>query len=253
MPTELEMYLAEFFGTMVLIWLGDGVVANVVLEKSKGQNSGWIVITAGWAFAVTFAVYAVGWVSGAHINPAVTIALAAIGDFPWSLVPGYIVAQIAGAFVGAIIVWLTYYDHFKATEDPIPKLGTFSTIPQFKNIPLNIVTEAIGTAMLLIGILAIGYALDAAGSPTLKSALSPLLVGFLVWSIGLSLGGPTGYAINPARDLGPRIAHAILPIPGKGDSQWDYGLTAPIIGPIVGGIIGALVYKALFYPILVAL
>lgn len=229
--------LLNFFGTMILIWLGDGVVANVVLNKSKGQNSGWIVITAGWGFAVMVAVYVVGWISGAHINPAVTLGLATIGNFPWSLVPGYIIAQVLGAFVGAIIVYLMYMDHFAATDDPTAKLGTFATIPAIRNLGKNFMTEAFGTAMLLIGILGITNSNNSVGG------MGALLVGLLVWAIGLSLGGPTGYAINPARDFGPRLAHAVLPIPGKGDSDWGYGLIVPIFGPIVGGILGAIVYQ----------
>ncbi|MGB9679264.1 MAG: MIP/aquaporin family protein [Thermoanaerobacteraceae bacterium] len=236
--SDFARYFAEFFGTMILIWLGDGVVANVVLNKSKGQNSGWIVITAGWGFAVMVAVYIVGWVSGAHINPAVTLGLAAIGAFPWSLVPGYIIAQVLGAFVGAVIVYLMYMDHYAQTEDQTLKLATFATVPAIRNLAKNFMTEAFGTAMLLIGILGITN-----GNNQLVGGLGALLIGLLIWSIGLSLGGPTGYAINPARDFGPRLAHALLPIPGKGTSDWGYGLIVPIFGPIVGGIIGAFAYQ----------
>ncbi len=239
----MNVYLAEVIGTMILILLGDGVVANVVLNRSKGQNSGWIVITTGWGLAVAMAVYAVGWASGAHINPAVTVGLAVIGKFPWAQVPGYIVAQVIGAFIGAVLVWLAYYPHWAETEDPALKLAVFSTGPAIRNYPLNFITEVIGTFMLLLGVLFIIDPNNNLGA----TGLIPLLVGFLVWSIGLSLGGPTGYAINPARDLGPRIAHAILPIPGKGDSDWEYAWV-PIVGPIVGGIIGALVYAALWPP-----
>lgn len=235
--SNMAMYLAEFFGTMILILLGDGVVANVVLKKSKGEGSGWIVITTGWGLAVAMAVYITGWVSGAHINPAVTIGMAAIGKFSWALVSGYIIAQVLGAFVGAVLVYIAYRDHFAATDDPGAKLGVFSTGSEIRNFTWNFITEAIGTAMLLIGVLGITNGHNQVG------ALGSLLVGFLVWSIGLSLGGPTGYAINPARDLGPRIAHALLPIPGKGSSDWAYGLVVPIFGPIVGGVIGAFVYQ----------
>jgi len=237
MVTVLGQYIAEFLGTMALIVLGDGVVANVVLNKTKGNNSGWIVITTGWAFAVAVAVYITGWISGAHINPAVTIGQAVAGYFDWALVPGFLAAQFAGAFVGAVIVWLTYYDHFKATEDPALKLGVFCTAPAIRNIPMNLLTEIVGTWMLLWGINGINDV-----NNNLAGGLGPFLVGCLVWSIGLSLGGPTGYAINPARDLGPRIAHFVLPIPGKGDSDWGYGLVVPIIGPIIGGILGSLTY-----------
>ena len=237
----MEVYIAEFVGTLILILLGDGVVANVLLRNSKGEHSGWIVITLGWGMAVAIAVYAVGAISGAHINPAVTIGLASIGAHPWALVPGYIVAQLLGAFVGAVLVWLTYYDHWKETDDPTLKLGVFSTIPQIRNTVPNFITEVIGTAMLLFGVLAIvGHTAPFAQG----GIIFPLLIGFLVLAIGLSLGGPTGYAINPARDLGPRIAHAVLPIPGKGDSDWSYSWI-PIVGPLVGGIIGAVLYSVL--------
>nr|WP_290665173.1 MIP/aquaporin family protein [Ardenticatena sp.] len=237
----MNVYLAELIGTMILIILGDGVVANVVLNKSKGQNSGWIVITTGWGLAVAVAVYAVGWISGAHINPAVTVGLAAIGKFSWAQVPGYIIAQTVGAFIGAVIVWLAYLPHWEATEDPGAKLAVFSTGPAIRNTAANFLTEVIGTAVLVGGVL---WILDTHNN--LSSGLGPLLVGFLVWSIGLSLGGPTGYAINPARDLGPRIAHQLLPIPGKGDSDWEYGWI-PVVAPIVGGVIGALFYT-IFWP-----
>jgi len=244
----MSSYIAEAVGTMVLILLGDGVVANVVLARSKGQNSGWIVITVGWGVAVTIAVYAVGRISGAHLNPAVTIALAAIGSFPWIDVPGYIAAQTAGAFVGAVLVWLAYLPHWKLTEDADAKLAVFSTVPAVRHAGANFVTEAIGTAMLLFGVLAIGanaegwmQAGDVDLSQVFSRALQPLLVGILVLGIGLSLGGSTGYAINPARDLGPRLAHEILPVPGKGPSDWAYAWI-PVVAPIVGGIAGAAFY-----------
>lgn len=230
-------WVAEIIGTMILVLLGDGVVANVVLGKTKGQNSGWIVITTGWAMAVAVAVYAVGRISGAHINPAVTIALAAVGKFPWSDVPLYIVGQFIGAFIGAVLVWLAYYPHWAETPDPALKRAVFCTAPNIRNYPLNFITEVIGTFTLVFGVLAIT-------ANKLAEGFAPLLVGFLVWSIGLSLGGPTGYAINPARDLGPRIAHAVLPIPGKGDSDWGYAWV-PVVGPIVGGLIGAFLFVAL--------
>jgi glycerol uptake facilitator protein len=230
-------WVAEIIGTMILILLGDGVVANVVLGRTKGQASGWIVITTGWAMAVAMAVYAVGRISGAHINPAVTIALAAVGKFPWSDVPLYIVGQFIGAFIGAVLVWLAYYPHWAETPDPALKRAVFCTAPNIRNYPLNFITEVIGTFMLVFGVLAIV-------ANNLPAGWVPLLVGFLVWAIGLSLGGPTGYAINPARDLGPRIAHAVLPIPGKGDSDWGYSWV-PVVGPIVGGLIGALLFVAL--------
>jgi glycerol uptake facilitator protein len=237
----LQAYVAEFIGTMILIILGDGVVAGVLLKNSKAENSGWIVITLGWAMAVAVAVYCVGQFSGAHINPAVTIGLAATGGFEWAQVPGYIIAQILGAFVGGIIVWLAYLPHWGPTEDAGLKLGVFSTAPAYRATGPNLITEIIGTAVLLFGILGITANAGAVGgdlSAVIATGLNPLLVGFLVLGIGLSLGGPTGYAINPARDLGPRIAHAVLPIAGKGGSDWEYSWI-PIVGPIIGGIIGA--------------
>ena len=232
----MQPYISEFIGTMILILLGDGVVAAVLLRNSKAEHSGWIVITFGWGMAVAIAVYAVFAISGAHINPAVTVGLATVGILPWAQVPGYIIAQLLGAFVGAVLVWITYYDHWKETDDPVLKLGVFSTIPQIRNTVPNFITEVIGTAMLLFGVLAIVTNAD--------GALVPLSVGFLVLAIGLSLGGPTGYAINPARDLGPRIAHAVLPIPGKGDSDFSYGWI-PVVAPLVGGIIGAVLWSIL--------
>lgn len=246
----MSAYIAEAVGTMILILLGDGVVANVLLARSKGRDSGWIVITIGWGVAVTVAVYAVGRISGAHLNPAVTIALAAIGSFPWSNVAGYALAQIAGAFMGAALVWLTYLPHWRQTEDASAKLAVFATAPAIRSTGANIVTEVIGTAMLLFGVLAIGAnaegwarAGDVDLSQVFSRALQPLLVGILVLGIGLSLGGPTGYAINPARDLGPRLAHAMLPIAGKGSSDWSYAWI-PVAAPIAGGIIGAALYTA---------
>lgn len=244
----MNSYIAETAGTMILILLGDGVVANVLLSRSKGQNSGWMVITVGWGVAVTIAAYSVGRISGAHLNPAVTIALATIGSFPWGNVTGYIGAQMVGAFLGAVLAWLAYLPHWRLTEDPVAKLGVFCTGPAVRNNIANFVTEAIGTAVLLFGVLAIGANAEGwaqAGevdlSQVFSRALQPLLVGILVLGIGLSLGGPTGYAINPARDLGPRIAHALLPIPGKGASDWSYAWI-PVVASIVGGIAGAALY-----------
>jgi len=244
----MENYTAEFLGTLLLIIFGNGTVANVSLNQSKGKQSGWIVIATGWGLGVAMAVYAVGRVSGAHINPAVTVSLACIGSFPWAMVPGYVFAQFAGAFVGAVTVWLAYLPHWDITEDPDVKLGVFSTAPAVRSPGSNFLTEMIGTAVLLFGILAIGdnaqELQDPAGldlSAVFSGGIQPLLVGFLVWAIGLSLGGPTGYAINPARDWGPRIAHSILPIPGKRDSDWNYSWI-PLAGPLVGGILGATLY-----------
>ena len=237
----MQVYLAEFIGTMILIILGDGVVAGVLLKNSKAENSGWIVITFGWAMAVTIAVYCVGQFSGAHINPAVTIGLAATGQFEWLMVPGYIIAQFLGAFVGGVIVWLAYLAHWGPTEDAGLKLGVFCTAPAYRATGPNLITEIIGTAVLLFGILGISAnagAIPGDLSAVIGAGLNPLLVGLLVLGIGLSLGGPTGYAINPARDLGPRIAHAILPIAGKGSNDWEYSWI-PVVGPIIGGILGA--------------
>ena len=236
----MNSFTAELVGTMLLILLGDGVVAAVVLNKTKAQNSGWMVITTGWALAVAMAVYAVGNISGAHINPAITLGLALVGKFPWSQVPVYLAAQFLGAFLGAVVVWLAYLAHWPATEDRGAKLGVFSTAPAIRHLPMNVLTEIIGTFVLMFGVLAI-----VANTATVQSGLAPLLIGFLVWSIGLSLGAPTGYAINPARDLGPRLAHALLPIAGKGDSDWSYSWV-PVVGPIIGGLLGAVAYVRLF-------
>lgn len=234
--TNMAMYSAEFLGTLILILFGAGVVANVSLVKSKAKDGGWIVVTAGWGFGVAAAAYVTGWVSGAHLNPALTIAFAAVGDMEWSLVPGYIIAQILGAMGGASLVYLAFKDHFAATDDPAAKLGIFSTAPAIRNTVSNLITEIIGTAILVLGLMGINHGNNDVG------ALSAFLAGILVWAIGLSLGGPTGYAINPARDLGPRIAHALLPIPGKGDNDWGYAWI-PVVGPIIGGTLGAFIYK----------
>jgi glycerol uptake facilitator protein len=247
----MEVYIAEFIGTMILILLGDGVVANVLLRNSKGENSGWIVITFGWGMGVAMAVYSVGWISGAHINPAVTLGLASIGAFDWAQVPGYMLAQLLGAFTGAVLVWLAYLRHWEETADPGLKLGVFCTAPAIRNTVANIITEIIGTAMLVFGVVAIvanaqqiqqASELDLA--PVWQIGIFPLIVGLLVFAIGLSLGGPTGYAINPARDLGPRIAHAILPIAGKGGSDWSYAWI-PVVAPLIGGVLGAGLYALL--------
>ncbi|MBA2337564.1 MAG: aquaporin family protein [Acidimicrobiia bacterium] len=236
-----NIFVAEMIGTAILILLGDGVVANVLLKDSKGEGAGWIVITAGWAFAVAIGVYAAGVFSGAHINPAVTLGFA-VGDItPWGDVPAYLAGQFSGAFLGACLVYLAYLNHWEPTEDSGLKLAVFSTGPARRDIAPNFITEVIGTMMLVIGVLAIVGTTAIAGEG-LGTGLNPLLIGLLVWGIGLSLGGPTGYAINPARDLGPRIAHAVLPIPGKGDSDWEYAWI-PVVAPIVGGIIGVLIWN----------
>ncbi len=236
----MNIFIGELIGTMVLVLLGDGVVANVLLEKSKGQNSGWIVISAGWGFAVAIAVYVAGWASGGHINPAVTIGLAAVGEVPLRQVPVYLSAQFVGGFIGAVLVWLAYLPHWPKTADSGAKLAVFCTGPAIRHSAGNVICEVIGTAVLLIGVLGILNKYNEIGS-----GVGPYVIGILVFSIGLSLGGPTGYAINPARDLSPRLAHALLPIPGKGGSDWGYAWI-PVAGPIIGGIIGALLYWHLF-------
>ena len=238
----MSPFVAELVGTMILITLGNGVVANVVLQKTKGHNSGWIVITTGWALAVTVAVYAANSLSGAHLNPAVTIGLAAIGKFPWAQVPVYIAAQMLGAFLGSVFVWLAYFSHWEATEDQGGKLAVFCTSPAIRRPLANLVTEIIGTAVLVGGVLAILRPENLVPNSGFEKGFAPFLVGLLVWAIGLSLGGPTGYAINPARDLGPRLAHAALPIAGKGGSDWSYAWI-PVVGPIIGGVAGAALFK----------
>jgi glycerol uptake facilitator protein len=245
----MNIWIGEILGTMILILLGDGVVANVVLSKNKGEGGGWIVITAGWGFAVAIAVYVTGWIAGAHINPAVTIGLLSIGLLPGGVAAAvqYIVAQMIGAFLGAILVWLAYYRHFEATENADLKLAVFCTAPAIRSYGWNLVTEIIGTAMLLIGVLGITTGMNAPAN-----SITPYMIGILVFAIGLSLGGPTGYAINPARDLGPRIAHFLLPIPGKRDSDWGYSWI-PVVGPIIGGVLGAWVYQAFVTTMLASL
>ena len=240
-------FVGELIGTMLLILLGDGVVANVVLGKTKGNSGGWIVITTAWALAVFVGAYASAVVSGAHLNPAVTIGLAVGGGFSWGNVPVYIIAQMLGAFIGAVLVWLAYFQHWGATPDPGAKLAVFSTGPAIRNTVWNLVTEIIGTFVLMFGIFAIrGTVMDPEGTATAVNmgALGIIPVAFLVWAIGLSLGGPTGYAINPARDLGPRIAHFLLPIPGKGSSDWGYSWI-PVVGPIIGAVIAGLLWNIL--------
>lgn len=234
----MSTFWAELIGTLLLVVLGDGVVAGVLLAKSKAQNTGWIVITMGWGLAVAIAVYAVGGISGAHLNPAVTLGMASIGNLSWNQVPSYITAQFIGAFLGAIVLWIHYLPHWKRTEDPSLILASFSTAPAVRSYFSNIVSEAIGTFILVFGILTIL-------NNELAAGLGPLLIGFLVVGIGLSLGGTTGYAINPARDLAPRIAHFLLPIPGKGSSDWQYAFV-PVVGPIIGGLLGAGLFSVCF-------
>ncbi len=234
----MSVYLAEYLGTLLLILLGGGVVAGAVLKTSKAYEAGWITIVVAWGFAVSFAIYAVGNISGAHINPAVTLGLAFAGDFPWQKVPGYIFAQVSGAFTGAVIVWIFYIPHWRKTQDQIAKLAVFSTVPAIRSYIHNFVSEMIGTAVLLFGLLFIGVNHFAEG-------LNPLVVGALIMAIGFSLGGTTGFAINPARDLGPRVAHFLLPVNGKGSSDWKYA-SVPVFGPFMGALLGTSLYQILY-------
>lgn len=234
----MEPYLGELIGTFLLILLGDGVVANMILNKTKGNGGGWIVITWGWGIAVFVAVFVTAGISGAHINPAVTIGLALSGSFAWELVGGYILAQMLGAFLGAAVVWLHYRDHFDATEDQGIKLAVFSTGPEIRKTSSNLIAEIIGTFVLVFGVLYLAAPEVGLGS------LDALPVALLVFGIGMSLGGNTGYAINPARDLGPRIAHFLLPIKNKGGSDWSYSWI-PVLGPIIGGALAALLFLQL--------
>jgi glycerol uptake facilitator protein len=239
----LSIIGSEAIGTGLLILLGDGVVAAVLLAHSKAQNSGWIVITWGWGIGVMAGAYAVGQFSGAHLNPAVTVGLWINGNIEAGDVPQYFIGEFLGAMIGATLVFLAYYQHFAATEDPGLKLAVFCTGPAIRNTMWNLITEIIGTMVLVLGILAI---VDPGNKGAATSGLNILLIALLVLGIGLSLGGPTGYAINPARDLGPRIMHAILPIPGKGTSDWGYSWI-PVVGPLLGGALGAVMYVA-FWP-----
>lgn len=239
-------FVAELIGTALLLLLGDGVVANVILKGTKGENGGWIVITLAWGMAVFVAVFTVAEFSGAHINPAVTLGLAMAGKFPWADVPLYLVAQFIGGALGAGLAWLTYRQHFDATDDPATKLGVFATAPAIRGTVDNFISETIGTFVLVFAILylAAPSIVGPGGSEGGLGALDALPVGLLVLVIGLSLGGTTGYAINPARDLGPRVMHAILPIRGKGSSDWGYAWI-PVVAPMVGGALAALAYLAL--------
>ena len=248
----MNAIVAEFIGTAILIIFGNGVVANVVLSRTKGNNSGWIVITAGWALGVFVGVFCAQRFSGAHINPAVTLAMAAAGKFAWAKVPGYIVAQMLGGFVGGSIVFLFYREHFKVTDDNGAKLACFSTAPNIRNLPQAFFCEVVGTFLLVLPVFLItdasvtlpGASGAATQVPIGLGTLGALPVALLVFAIGLSLGGTTGYAINPARDLGPRLAHALLPVPGKHDSDWAYAWV-PVVGPLVGGLLAAWVNACL--------
>lgn len=230
----MSPYFGEFLGTFLLILLGDGVVAGILLKHSKAENAGWLAISIGWGLSVSMAIYAVGQFSGAHINPAVTIGLATAGDFPWNQVPGYCLAQLAGAFAGAVVVWLHYLPHWSKTEDAALKLAVFCTGPAIRSGWSNVTSEVVATTVLVLGVLFIG-------ANKFTDGLNPLVVGGLVTTIGIALGGTTGFAINPARDLGPRLAHAFLPIHGKGSSDWSYAWV-PVVGPIIGAVLGASLY-----------
>lgn len=234
----MSIYLAEFLGTFLLIIFGGGVVAGAVLKDSKAENTGWLTIVIAWGIGVTFAIYAVGSISGAHINPAVTLGFAFAGEFPWNKVLGYIIAQISGAFSGAVLVWVFYIPHWSKTKDKVSKLAVFSTVPAIRSYIHNFVSEMVATAILIFGLLFIG-------TNNFTEGLNPLVVGALIMAIGFSLGGTTGFAINPARDFGPRIAHFLLPINGKGSSDWKYA-PIPFFGPILGGLLGGAAYKMLY-------
>jgi len=234
----MSAFVGEIIGTMILILFGCGVGAGLSLKKSFSNGGGWIVTTLAWGLAVTLGVFAVGNISGAHLNPAVTVSLAIIGDFSWGDVPLYILAQMIGAIIGATLVWLNYLPHWKATNDAGTKLGVFSTSPAIPHTFSNFLSEMIGTFALILGLLFIG-------ANQFTEGLNPMAVGLLIVAIGMSLGGSTGYAINPARDLGPRIAHFLLPIAGKGSSNWKYAWV-PVIGPLTGGAVAAVFYKMVF-------
>jgi glycerol uptake facilitator protein len=241
----MNAFTAELIGTMFLILLGTGVVANTILKGTKGANGGWMVITTGWALAVFVGVVVAGPYSGAHLNPAVTLALAIAGKFAWNKVVWYILAQIIGAILGAFLMWVVYKDHFNSTSDPDTQLAVFSTGPAIKNAVFNLLSEIVGTFVLIFVLFYFSNAeLGDQKTPIGLGSLGALPVAFLVWAIGLSLGGTTGYAINPARDFGPRIAHALLPIKDKGHSNWNYAWI-PIVGPFIGAALAALLYLVL--------
>ena len=234
----MSNYLAEFLGTMLLIIMGNGVVAGVTLRGTKSQNAGYLTVVLGWGLAVTLAIYGVGRISGAHLNPAVTLAFFVNGDFAGDQVLGYILAQLAGAFCGSVLVWLHFLPHWRLTENPAEKLGVFCTAPAVRSTAANFISELLATMILVMGLLFIG-------ANNFADGLNPLVVGGLIVSIGLSLGGTTGFAINPARDLAPRLAHFLLPIPGKGTSDWSYSWV-PVLGPLAGGLLGSWLFKILF-------
>ncbi|MBV7273440.1 MIP/aquaporin family protein [Clostridium thailandense] len=232
-------YMGELFGTMFLIYLGDGCVANISLNKSKAQGAGWLTVNIGFALAVGIPVYIFGPLSGAHFNPAVTLGLAMIGKFPWEQVPMYIACQMIGCFIGAALVWIQFYPHWGVTEDKATKLGVFCTGPAIRNVGANFISEFLGTFVLMFAILGVG------NTKAADPAFGALIVALIICVLGTGIGGTTGYALNPARDLGPRIAHAVLPIAGKGDSDWGYSWI-PVVAPICGGIAAALAFSMMF-------
>lgn len=233
----MNILLGELFGSLLLILLGNGAVANAYLSKSKGLGGGWIDVSAGWGFAVAVAVYASGWISGGHLNPAVTVGFIIAGKTPLADLPLYCIGQLIGAMLGQFLVWICYYPHWEVTESSFLKLISFCTKPAIRRLGMNFLTEVIATAVLLIGVLAI---FDMHNG--IQKGFGPYAVGIVIFAIGLSLGGPTGYAINPTRDLGPRIMHSLLPLSGKGDSDWGYAWV-PIFGPLLGGALGAWIYQ----------
>lgn len=242
----MSPFVAELIGTMIMILLGEGVVANVILNKTKGNGSGWIVITTAWALAVFAGVVVAGPFSGAHLNPAITLSFAVAGTFAWGMVLPYILAQLLGAAIGAILVWLFYYDHFNVTDNPSAKLGVFCTIPEIRHRPVNFFCEVVGTFILVFVVFHISGASLADASTDLSlpiglGSVGAIPVAFTVWGIGLALGGTTGYAINPARDFAPRLMHTLLPISGKGGSQWDYAWI-PVAGPFAGALLATLLF-----------
>jgi glycerol uptake facilitator protein len=243
----MNPFCGEILGTALLILLGDGTVANVVLAKSKAQNAGWIVVVTGWAMGVYVGAFTVASISGAHLNPAVSLGLAVAGKFPWSQVPLYVAGQVIGAMIGAGLVWLAYLPHWAPSSDPDAKRAVFCTAPAIRQPLANLLCEVIGTLVLMLGIFGIKGAVmqqdTSAAVPLDMGALGLIPVALLVWGIGLALGGPTGYAINPARDLGPRIMHALLPIAGKGGSDWGYAWV-PVAGPAIGACLAAAIYLA---------
>lgn len=239
----MAYFWAELIGTMLLVLLGNGVVANHLLMKTKGHHGGWITITAGWGFAVAIGVYVTGWVSGAHLNPAVTLGMCIAKKTAWELVPFYLSGQMIGAMIGAVLVWLAYFPHWQKTPDPQLKLLCFATQPAIRSYGWNFLCEVIGTLVLMLGILGI---FDVHNG--IAGGMGPYAVGILIFAIGLSLGGPTGYAINPARDLGPRLVYALLPIRGKGSPDWAYSWV-PILAPLIGSILGTVLYLLYVEPL----